>query len=192
MNLMIGLKKNMSFKSLIKKEKMIIKTIKYYPLILILILSLTSNQFSVAQDIAQPPEKIFSPKQLEMLKTQRTLVKENRASFKKSLSKEQLSIISNKELSKSQRQEALMSSFSEIQKTLLKENRESVRGLKSQFAKSLTYKQKIAIKQRGKNLKERREKIKEYKGNMKGQKDKVKERKENIKNRIKKGGGKKK
>ena len=192
MNLMVGLKKNMSFKSLIKKEKMIIKTIKYYPLILILILSLTSNQFSVAQDIAQPPEKIFSPKQLEMLEIQRTLVKENRTSFKKSLSKEQLSIISNKELSKSQRQEALMSSFSEIQKTLLKENRESVRGLKSQFAKSLTYKQKIAIKQRGKNLKERREKIKEYKGDMKERKDKVKERKENIKNRIKKGGGKKK
>ena len=190
MNLMIGLKKNMSFKSLIKKRKMIMKTIKYFSLILIL--SLISNQFSVAQDIAQPPEKIFSPKQLEMLEIQRTLVKENRTSFKKSLSKEQLSIISNKELSKSQRQEALMSSFSEIQKTLLKENRESIRGLKSEFTKSLTDNQKMAIKQRGKNLKKRRQKIKEYKGEMKGQKDKVKERKQNIKNRIKKGGGKKK
>ena len=187
MNLMIGLKKNMSFKSLIKKRKMIMKTIKYFSLILIL--SLISTQFSVAQNIAPPPEKIFSLKQLEMLEAQRTLVKENRASFKKSLSKEQLSILSNKELSKSQKQEALMSSFSEIQKTLLKVNRESVRGLKIEFSKSLTDKQKIAIKQRGKNLKERREKIKEYKGNMKGQKDKVKERKQNIKERMKKGGG---
>ena len=187
MNLMIGLKKNMSFKSLIKKRKMIMKMIKYFSLILIL--SLISTQFSVAQDIAPPPEKIFSPKQLEMLEAQRTLVKENRASFKKSLSKEQLSILSNKELSKSQKQEALISSFSEIQKTLLKVNRESVRGLKIEFSKSLTDKQKIAIKQRGKNLKERREKIKEYKGNMKGQKDKVKERKQNIKERMKKGGG---
>ena len=83
---------------------MIMKTIKYFSLILIL--SLISTQFSVAQETAQPREKIYSSKQLEMLKTQRTLVKENRASFKKSLSKEQLSILTNKELSKSQRQEA--------------------------------------------------------------------------------------
>ena len=85
-----------------------------------------------------------------------------------------------------------MSSFSEIQKTLLKVNRESVRELKREFSKSLTDKQKIAIKQRGKNLKERGEKMKEYIGDMKGRKDKVKERKQNIKNRMIKGGGGKK
>lgn len=190
MNLMIGLKKNMSFKSLIKKRKMIMKAIKNF--LLILIFSLISTHFSVAQDVPQLRGKIYNPKQLEMLKTQRNLVKENRASFKKSLSKEQLSILTNKQLTKGQRQEALISSFSEIQKTLLKENRESVRGLKSEFAKSLSEKQKIAIKQRGKNLKERREKMKEYKGDMKGRKDKVKERKQNIKYRINKGGSKKK
>jgi len=95
-----------------------------------------------AQDI--PPSKIYTPKQLEMIESQRNLVKQNRETFRNSLSEEQKNLLKDNSLSLKERQQALMRTLSSAQKEVLKGNRESVRKLKDAFSKSLTEKQKTA------------------------------------------------
>ena len=51
---------------------------------------------------------------------------------------------------------------------------------------SLTEKQKTALKLRKQNIKERREKLKDYKSGFDGRIEKLKEKKQNVKQRVKK------
>ena len=60
----------------------------------------------MAQD--KVPTKIYTPKQLEMIKSQRELVKKNREAFRNSLSEEQKSLLKDNSLSMKERQQALM------------------------------------------------------------------------------------
>ena len=83
------------------------KTIK----ITILLAAMAFGQFAIAQDERKEKEKIYTPEQIEMLKTQKVAVKENREEFKSSLTDEQLDIMENKELGKRERMEALRTSF---------------------------------------------------------------------------------
>ena len=77
----------------------------------------------VAQDI--PPARIYTPKQLEMIESQRDLVKQNRETFRNSLSVEQKNLLKDNSLSLKERQQALMKTLSSAQKEIIKGNRES-------------------------------------------------------------------
>ncbi|MGB2252485.1 MAG: hypothetical protein ACPH28_01835, partial [Flavobacteriaceae bacterium] len=120
----------------------------------------------VAQD--KTPPKIYTPKQLEMIESQRELVKQNREAFRNSLSEEQKGLLKDNSLSMKERQQALMKTLTANQKEALKGNRESLKKLKDAFSKSLTEKQKTALKLRKKNIKERMEKLKDYKSGFDG------------------------
>ena len=79
------------------------KTIK----ITIIIVAIAFGQFTIAQDKPKGKEKIYTPEQIEMLKTQKAAVKENREELKSSLTDEQLAIMENKDLGRRERMEAL-------------------------------------------------------------------------------------
>lgn len=95
-----------------------------------LVLSMLFFQISFAQEeIPESPtrERIYTPEQIEMIKAQRALVKENKDAFRSTLSEEQLAILSNKELTRQARKEALMSSLSDAQQALLEANKAEVK-----------------------------------------------------------------
>ena len=66
---------------------------------IIFALLITTLWFSglVAQDYVS--QKIYTPKQLEMIKSQRELVKQNREAFRNSLSEEQKNLLKDNSLS---------------------------------------------------------------------------------------------
>ena len=79
-----------------------------------------------------------------------------------------------------------MKTLTDSQKEVIKGNRESLIKLKDAFSKSLTEKQKTALKLRKQNIRERREKLKDYKSGFDGRREKLKEKKQNVKQRVKK------
>ena len=60
----------------------------------------------MAQD--KVPPKIYTPKQLEMIESQRELVKQNREVFRNSLSEEQKKLLKDNSLSMKERQLSLI------------------------------------------------------------------------------------
>ena len=68
--------------------------------------------------MAQLPsvDKIYTPNQLEMIESQKNLVKQNREAFRNSLSEEQKKILKNKSLSLKNRKQELMKTLSSSQK----------------------------------------------------------------------------
>ena len=94
------------------------------------------SNLAMARLVAQgiPPSEIYTPKQLEMIESQRVLVKQNRDAFRNSLSENQKNLLKDNSLSTKERQQALMKTLTANQKEVLKGNRESLRKLKNDFA----------------------------------------------------------
>ncbi|MGV6845622.1 MAG: hypothetical protein ACWA42_05795 [Lutibacter sp.] len=95
--------------------------------------------------------------QINLINNQRDLIKKNRAKFKASLSKEQLAILNNSQLTKLERQKALIASFTQMQQNLLKQQRLSIDALKLQFRNSLTDSQLQQIRMRLRLTKNRKD-----------------------------------
>ncbi|SDW92662.1 hypothetical protein SAMN05444411_102480 [Lutibacter oricola] len=123
----------------------------------------------------------LSTEQQKLMLKQKQLIKQNRETFKASLTSKQLSILENTTLSKKEKQNALMVSLSKQQQLMLKTQRENIKVVKDKLRNSITTEQRQQIRARLRvdnnfqNNKELRERMKER-------------RKERIKD-IKKGNG---
>lgn len=120
---------------------------KFVNIIKLLMLGIFINSTAL---IAQEgiDKKDLTKVQLNLLNEQRTLIKTNRETFKASLSTEQLAILKNATLSKQEKRDALILTFTETQKKLLEENKVKVIRLKEQFRATLTLEQRQRIRTR--------------------------------------------
>ena len=92
--------------------------------------------------------KEFTMDQRELLQKEREVMKANRKAFKATLSNNQLAILSDKTISKSQIRKRLMVSFSTTQKELVKNQQLSLRKTRDNFRKTLTIDQRKMLKER--------------------------------------------
>ena len=93
----------------------------------------------------------FTTEQQRLVQEQRELIKANREAFKASLTAEQLAILNDANLSRQQKQAALVLTFTTAQKNLLNENKENIKELKKDFRNSLTNEQRQQIHEQSSN-----------------------------------------
>ncbi len=118
------------------------KPIKIIAIVVFGILIGTSG--SQAQD--NEHVKNLTDTQKELLQAQRELIKANREAFKASLTEAQLAILENQELTKQERHDALILTFTDAQELILTENREGVMEAKETFRATLTQEQRQHIR----------------------------------------------
>ena len=104
--------------------------------------NLTAQNTTTVQNILQD----LTEEQQQILQSQRDLIVENRENFKATLTAKQLLILSNKELSKQQKEDALIKTFTKEQKKLLAENKERVEAIKNEFKNTITEDQRQQIR----------------------------------------------
>ena len=92
--------------------------------------------------------KEFTMDQRELLQKEREVMKANRKAFKATLSNNQLAILSDKTISKSQIRKRLMVSFTRTQKELVKNQQLHLRKTRDNFRKTLTGDQRKMLKER--------------------------------------------
>ena len=92
--------------------------------------------------------KKLTKDQRELLQKEKEVMKVNRKAFKATLSNDQLAILSDKTISKSQIRKRLMVSFTSTQKELVKNQQLSLRKTRDNFRKTLTGDQRKMLKER--------------------------------------------
>ena len=92
--------------------------------------------------------KKLTKDQRELLQKEKEVMKVNRKAFKATLSNDQLAILSDKTISKSQIRKRLMVSFTRTQKELVKNQQLHLRKTRDNFRKTLTGDQRKMLKER--------------------------------------------
>ncbi len=92
--------------------------------------------------------KELTKEQKELLLKEREMIKNNREALKKSLTKEQLAILTDKALRNDIKRKRLLQSFSRQQKTLVQRQEKSLRVTRENFRKTLTDNQRKILKDR--------------------------------------------
>ena len=92
--------------------------------------------------------KELTIEQKTLLQKEREIMKTNREALKATLSKEQISILKDKTISRSEIRSKLVATFSDIQKGLIKNQEVRLRNSRETFRKSLTEDQRKLLKDR--------------------------------------------
>lgn len=118
------------------------KTIKIIMVVVVgLLAGISNTEAQQAQNRSQVNKAAmenFTEAQKLMLQEQRELIKQNRETFKASLSAEQLAILENAALTKQERRQALVASFTKAQQQLLQQQKMNMQAIRQQFKSTLT------------------------------------------------------
>lgn len=90
----------------------------------------------------------LSPNQKEMLQAQHQMMIQNRHMFKESLSKKQLAILADENLTQDVRKKNLKATFSKKQKEMLQAQERHMNQVRKQFRQSLNPQQKLMLQER--------------------------------------------
>jgi len=110
--------------------------------------SVNAQQNNVQQNRGESQLRLqnLTQEQQQLFQEQQALIKQNREILKATLSAEQLAILENTELTKQERHQALVATFTEAQQALMATNRNRVREIKEQFRNTITTEQRQQIR----------------------------------------------
>lgn len=116
--------------------------------IIFMIFPLSGSAFFAQESNYKLITKELNTTQKELLQKETALMKANRAAFKSSLTKEQLAILKDKTISKTEIKQRLMATFTKTQRELVKNQQLQLRESRESFRKTLTKAQRKVLKQR--------------------------------------------